>query len=109
MVILVEKKMAIPGVPGGLIIYQGHLFTLKDMFFGWEGCPTKIDYRKKEEAGTLILTSLLEDLAMVARRVIYNKLPNEIHVEGKKKNRYLNLLVWVGPIVFEQSRQFGIR
>ena len=28
-------------------------------FFGWEGSPTKIDYRKK---GTLILTSLLEDL-----------------------------------------------
>ena len=28
-------------------------------FFGWEGSPTKIDYRK--ESGTLILTSLLED------------------------------------------------
>ena len=28
-------------------------------FLGWEGSPTKIDYRKK---GTLILTSLLEDL-----------------------------------------------
>ena len=28
-------------------------------FFGWEGSPTKIDYIKK---GTLILTSLLEDL-----------------------------------------------
>ena len=28
-------------------------------FFGWEGNPTKIDYRKK---GTLILASLLEDL-----------------------------------------------
>ena len=28
-------------------------------FFGWEGSPTKIDYRKK---GTLVLTSLLEDL-----------------------------------------------
>ena len=28
-------------------------------FSGWEGSPTKIDYRKK---GTLILTSLLEDL-----------------------------------------------
>ena len=28
-------------------------------FFAWEGSPTKIDYRKK---GTLILTSLLEDL-----------------------------------------------
>ena len=29
------------------------------LFFGWEGSPTKIDYRKK--VGTLILTSLLED------------------------------------------------
>ena len=28
-------------------------------FFGWEGSPTKTDCRKK---GTLILTSLLEDL-----------------------------------------------
>ena len=32
-------------------------------FFG-EGSPTKIDYRKK---GSLILSSLLEDLATVAR------------------------------------------
>ena len=31
-------------------------------FFGWEGSPTKIDYRKK---GTLLLTSLLEDLVGV--------------------------------------------
>ena len=31
------------------------------LFLG-EGAPTKIDYRKK---GTLILTSLLEDLAAV--------------------------------------------
>ena len=29
-------------------------------FFGWEGSPTKID--KTEKVGTLILTSLLEDL-----------------------------------------------
>ena len=28
-------------------------------FFGWEGSSTKIDHRKK---GTLILTSVLEDL-----------------------------------------------
>ena len=28
-------------------------------FFGWEGSPTKINYREK---GTLILSSLLEDL-----------------------------------------------
>ena len=28
-------------------------------FFGWEGSPTKVDYRK---VGTLILSSLLEDL-----------------------------------------------
>ena len=33
--------------------------ALSHPFFGWEGSPTKIDYRKK---GTLILTSLLEDL-----------------------------------------------
>ena len=31
-------------------------------FFGWEDSATKIDYRKK---GTLILTSLLEDLVML--------------------------------------------
>ena len=31
-------------------------------FFGWEGSPTKVDYRKK---GTLIPTSLLEDLVGV--------------------------------------------
>ena len=30
-------------------------------FVGWEGSPTQIDYRKK---GTLILTSLLEDLGL---------------------------------------------
>ena len=34
-------------------------------FFG-EGSPTKIDYRKK---GTLILTSLLEDLVVFALSV----------------------------------------
>ena len=33
--------------------------ALSHPFFGWEGSPAKIDYRKK---GTLILTSLLEDL-----------------------------------------------
>ena len=31
-------------------------------FFGGEGSPTKIDYRKK---GTLTLTSLLEDLVVI--------------------------------------------
>ena len=35
-------------------------------FFGWEGSPTKIDYRKKKvKKGTRILTSLLEDLVEV--------------------------------------------
>ena len=29
LVVLLEKKMAIPGLPGGLVIYQGHLFPLK--------------------------------------------------------------------------------
>ena len=111
--------MAIPGLPGGLIIYQGHLFPLKEHlckehrprdasrdsdFFrrtrccgsccpglgprlvgpGSEGSsrdyrspssallpflgdcsPTKIDYRKK---GTLVLTSLLEDLGEMFMR-----------------------------------------
>ena len=33
-------------------------------FFGGEGSPTKIDYRKK---GTLILTSLLEDLVCTSQ------------------------------------------
>ena len=32
-------------------------------FFGWEGSPTKIDDR--EEFGTLILSSLLENLELV--------------------------------------------
>ena len=32
-------------------------------FFGWEGSPTKIGYRRK---GTLIRTSLLEDLVYIA-------------------------------------------
>ena len=36
--------------------------ALEPTFFG-EGSPTKIDYRKK---GTLILTSLLEDLIRVS-------------------------------------------
>ena len=35
---------------------------LTDSFFGWEGSPTKIDYRKK--VGSLILSSLLEDLVL---------------------------------------------
>ena len=34
---------------------------LFDPVFGWEGSPTKIDYREKR-LGTLILSSLLEDL-----------------------------------------------
>ena len=33
-------------------------------FFGWEGSP-KIDKTKKKTVGTLILTSLLEDLVGV--------------------------------------------
>ena len=37
------------------------------LFFGWEGSPSKIDYRKKQKktSGTLILTSPLEDLVSV--------------------------------------------
>ena len=35
-------------------------FLLPSVFFGWEGSPTKIDYRTKR---ALIPTSLLEDLA----------------------------------------------
>ena len=34
--------------------------ALSHPIFGWEGSPTKIDYRKK---GTLIRSSLLEDLS----------------------------------------------
>ena len=37
-------------------------------FFGWEGSPTKIDYRKR--VGTLVLTSLLEDLGWLCLGVI---------------------------------------
>ena len=32
-------------------------------FFGWEGSPTRIDQREK--VGTLVLTSLLEDLVFL--------------------------------------------
>ena len=32
-----EKSMAIPGFPGGLIVYQGHLFALKG-FVVFLGC-----------------------------------------------------------------------
>ena len=35
---------------------------LPHSFVGWEGSPTKTDYRKK---GTLVLTALLEDLVHV--------------------------------------------
>ena len=42
-------------------------------FFAWEGSPTKIDYRKK---GTLILSSLLEDLAERALDRILKEQPN---------------------------------
>ena len=38
--------------------------ALSHPFFGWEGSPTKIDYSKK---GTLILSSLLEDLGLLTR------------------------------------------
>ena len=31
-------------------------------FFGWEGSPIKIEIRNQKMVGTLILTSLLEDL-----------------------------------------------
>ena len=40
-------------------IYVPQLGALSHPNFGWEGFPTKIDYRKI--SGTLILTSLLED------------------------------------------------
>ena len=40
-------------------------------FFGWEGSSTKIDYSKK--VGTLILTSLPEDLVSFS-----NRLPNRL-------------------------------
>ena len=36
-------------------------------FFGWEGSPTRIENRKK---GTLILSSLLEDLARLLHRAL---------------------------------------
>ena len=36
---------------------------LSRVFFGWEGSPTKINYRTKD--GTPLLTSLLEDLEVV--------------------------------------------
>ena len=39
-----------------------HVPDLSPNFVGWEGSPTKID--KSEKDGTLILTALLEDLAV---------------------------------------------
>ena len=39
-------------------------------FFGWEDSPTRIDYRKN---GTLILTSLLEDLVSHGPRLFEKK------------------------------------
>ena len=46
--------------PGTLVHVLGPPVVPFSPLFGWEGFPTKIDYRKK--SGTLILTSLLEDL-----------------------------------------------
>ena len=61
--------MGLQGKPKGQPPCLGERFYSKTsrspssaLFFG-EGSPTKIDYRKK--VGTLILTSLLEDLGML--------------------------------------------
>ena len=36
LVVLGKNRMAIPGLPGGFIIYQGHLFALKgDLWLVW--------------------------------------------------------------------------
>ena len=40
--------------------------TSHPFLFGWEGSPSKIDDRKK--MGTLILTSLLEDLEEIVNQ-----------------------------------------
>ena len=50
--------------PGGSLAWtRSPSSALSHPFVGWEGSPTKIDYRKR---GTLILTSLLEDLVEFA-------------------------------------------
>ena len=57
-----EKKIPVrPRGAGSLVecLWVPQLGALV-AFFGWEGSETKTDYRKKK--GTLILTSLLEDL-----------------------------------------------
>ena len=63
------------------------------IFFGWEGSPTKIDYRKQ---GTLILTALLEDLADLPLllhffpfwfAVLFLSTGNVIFLQGSEKSR----------------------
>ena len=58
-------------------------------FFGWEGSPTKIDYRKKR--GGLILTSLLEDLVKVSLSL---RVPFLLWVfKGDQKEHHAHALV----------------
>ena len=53
-----------PLLEGWVAYFETHIYcrspSIADLPFFGEGSPTKIEYRKK---GTLILTSLLEDLA----------------------------------------------
>ena len=44
----------------------GALYLGPRSSFGWEGWPTKIDYRQK---GTLVLSSLLDDLDTVSKKL----------------------------------------
>ena len=43
LVVLLDKSMAIPGLPGSLIIYQGHLFPLKGYLWGGVLFPGFLD------------------------------------------------------------------
>ena len=48
-------------------------------FFGWEGSPTKIDYRKK---GALIITSLLEDLVVLLSTVLCESVARHLELRS---------------------------
>ena len=59
-------------------------------FFGWEGSPTKIDYREKD---TLILASLLGDLA--ERDIGICSMHIYIYIYLHIINMYVNILMFV--------------
>ena len=93
--------------------------ALLPCFFGGEGSPTKIDYRKK---GTLILTALLEDLVRKARNEPFIcLLPGEMRatrcpaVESLQNPQgsiqlwmVANTRLWVKPMVPRCNTHFSL-